>query len=207
MPDPLSRLQAIMRLAYSMRADETAAIARDIYSQLEAAWVDEIRRELGALGIRRNVPLPRGEYADILRRESIQDARSIVNTFNTDLEREIRRLYEANPRGNRNYYISNIEQWRARRAVWKQRQIALMNDKKARHIAQQAFVEENLIGGVYRFDGPAPVCDDCAEKFAAGQVEQEYVDRNPTPLHPNCPHGWRLTGARLGVDLANVWVG
>lgn len=206
-PDTLTKLQRVMRLAYTMRKDEEAVLAREIYAQREAAWIDEMRQQAAQVGVRARIPSPRGEYADLMRRESITDAHSIRNTFNRDLEREIERLYTANPRGNRYYYMRGIERWQAERAQWKQRQIALVNDKTARHWAQQAFVEENLITGTYRFIGPAPVCDDCAAQFAAGVVTQDYVDQNPTPLHPNCPHGWKLSGAQVGVPIGQLWVG
>lgn len=204
---PLSKLQAIMRLAYAMRSDEEAVLARDIERQRVQAWTQAIREEAQKLGIRQAVPFPRGEALDLIRRQSIEDAHSIRNTYNADLEREIQRLYSANARGNRQYYISNIERWHRDRAVWKNRQIALMNNKTARYWAQQAFTEANKLRTDYRFVGPAPVCDDCAAMFAAGVVVQDFVDQNPTPLHPNCPHEWATVGARLGVPVSQVWLG
>jgi len=206
-PDGLTKVQRVMRLAYEMRADETAVLAREIERQRAAAWVDAIRTEARRLGSKANIPLPRGESLDLIRRQSITDARSITNTYNRDLEREIVRLYGANPRGNRNYYISNIERWHAERAAWKNRQIALMNDKSARQWAVQAFIEQNNVRTQYRFAGPAPVCDDCAEMFAAGKVDQAFVDASPAPLHPNCPHAWATVGAKAGVPVNQLWVG
>lgn len=206
--DSLSKLQAVMRLAYSMRADEEAVLARNIQRQREAAWVEQIRAEARAVGAKVNVPFPRGEVLDALRRQSIQDAQSIRRTFNRDLEREIRRLYAANPRGNRHYYISNIERWHERRSRWKDRQIALASDKSARHFASQEFQAANNIREPrYRFDGPAPACDDCGAMFAAGEVDQDFVDRNPAPLHPNCPHFWTRVAGRVGVSQDQLWVG
>lgn len=208
MPDPtLTRLQRIMRLAYEMRPDEEAVLAREIYAQRQAAWVDAIREEARRVGVKVTVPFPRGEEADLLRRASITDAHSIVRTYNRDLERQIAKLYAENPRGNRYYYIKRIEQWHTERAAWKHKQIALMNDKTARYWAQQAFIENNRVSTHYRFAGPAPVCSDCATKFLLGIRDQAYVDENPTPLHPNCPHFWRTVGPRLGVPRAQVWVG
>ena len=207
MPDGLTKVQRVMRLAYEMRADETAVLAREIERQRTAAWWDAMRTEAQRLGYRGSVPLPRGEALDMIRRQSIEDAQSVTRTYNRDLEREIVRLYRENPRGNRHYYTSNIEQWHARRAEWKNRQIALMNDKSARQWARQAFIEHNAVRTDYRFVGPAPVCDDCAANFARGRVDQAFVDANPAPLHPNCPHEWATVGARAGVPVNQLWVG
>jgi hypothetical protein len=209
MPDtPLTRLQRIIRLAYDMRDDEEAQLARSIYDQRARAWVEQVREEAAKVGIRRAIPFPSGADADALRRASIEDAHSIRATYQRDLEREIARLYEANPRGNRQYYISNIERWHAQRAQWKDRQIALYNQKTAAFWAQQAFTMRNRIREPhYLFGGPAPVCEDCQAQFAAGEVDQAHVDANPTPLHPNCPHAWNITRFKLGVPREQAWVG
>jgi hypothetical protein len=204
----LTKLQRVIRLAYEMRDDEEARLARSILDQRSRAWVESIREEAAKVGYRGAIPFPRGEELDLLRRASITDAHSIRATYNADLEREIMRLYNANPRGNRNYYISGIERWHAARAEWKNRQIALYNNKTARYWAQQAFVENNQTRARrYVFSGPAPVCEDCRDQFAAGEVGQDYVDRNPTPLHPNCPHEWQTVRSTLGVPLSQIWVG
>lgn len=206
--DPLTKLQAVMRLAYGMRADEQAVLARNIEDQLRGAWVDQMRLEARSVGSKKPIPFPSGSTLDVLRRQAITDARGILATYNSDLEREIRRLYDANPRGNRNYYMRNIEDWHTRRQAWKDRQIALANDKRARHMASQEFVSANQIQApTFRFDGPAPACDDCGAMFAAGEVDQDFVDRNPAPLHPNCPHFWTRVSGRLGVPLEQLWVG
>lgn len=207
MPDGLTKVQRVMRLAYEMRADETAVLAREIERQRAAAWVDAIRTEARRLGSKANIPLPRGESLDLIRRQSITDARSITNTYNRDLERAIERLYRDNPRGNRHYYQRGIERWHGERAAWKNKQIALMNDKSARQWATQAFIEQNGVRARYRFVGAAPVCDDCAAQFARGVVGQDVVDANPAPLHPNCPHEWATVRPKASVPLNQLWVG
>ena len=208
MPDDrLTKLQRVMRLAYEMRADETAVLAREMERQRTAAWMDAMRTEARKVGYKGPIPSPRGEALDMIRRQSITDARGVTETYNRDLERAIVKLYDANPRGNRNYYMRGIERWHAERARWKNKQIALMNDKSARHWAVSAFVEQNSVQSRYRFAGPAPVCDDCAEMFAAGVVDQAFVDKTPAPLHPNCPHFWSTVRPKLGVPLSQLWVG
>ena len=206
--DPLTKLQSVMRLAYGMRSDEEAVLARNIENHMQAAWTEQMRSEARSVGSKKSIPFPRGEALDMIRRQAITDAHSIRNTYNRGLEREIRRLYDANPRGNRNYYMKNIEDWHAKWQAWKDRQIALVNDKTARYMATQEFNTANDVQGArYVFDGPAPACDDCGAMFAAGEVNQDFVDRNPTPLHPNCPHYWTRVGGRVGVPIEQLWVG
>jgi len=206
-PDGLTKVQRVMRLAYEMRADETAVLAREIERQRVASWVDAIRSEARKVGYKGTIPLPGGQELDLIRRQSITDARSITDTYNRDLERAIVKLYNENPRGNRYYYMRGVERWHDERAAWKNKQIALMNDKSARQWAVQAFIEQNNVRTQYRFAGPAPVCDDCAEMFAAGKVDQAFVDASPAPLHPNCPHTWATVAPKLGVPISRLWVG
>lgn len=205
--DELTRLQRIIRLGYAMQPEDEKALAGQLLSQRSTAWRGAIEDEARRLGVKRPVGPPRGVDLDDLRRMSLEDARSIVRTYNADLQSEIQRLYAANPRGNRQYYISNLERWHAKRSEWKNRQIALQTNKTARYAAQQRFKELNRITTQYRFTGPAPVCDDCAAQFAAGVVDQKHVDRNSTPLHPNCPHEWAMVAPRAGVPLDELWIG
>lgn len=203
-----TKLQRIIRLGFEMQTEDRDELAQSILKQRAAAWRGAIEEEARKVGITRSARGPSGADLNELRRMSIDDAQSIFKTYNADLEREIARLFAANPRGNRNYYISNLETWAQNRAAWKNRQISIMNNKTARHHAQQRFWDMNgARERFYRFDGPAPVCDDCAEMFAAGEVDQRFVDQNPTPLHPNCPHEWKSVGFKLNVAKSDVWMG
>lgn len=204
----LSRLQRIMRLAYEMQSEDEAALAAQIERQRARAWMNALEEEARKVGVRARANAPRFEDLQYLRDLSRRDADSIVNTYNRDLEKQIRALFTENRRGNRQFYSSRLEAWYQKRAAWKDRQIALMNEKTARYYAQQRFRDMNLIGkGTYMFAGPAPVCDDCIDEFAAGEVEQQHVDEHPAPLHPNCPHEWQGTKYQLGVARRDVWVG
>lgn len=206
--DDLTRLQKIIRLGYGMTDGDERELARLIERQRADAWKTALEEEAAKVGVRRKANAPRMGDLQELRNLSQRDAASVVQTYNRDLEREIRRLYDANPRGNRQYYMSNLERWHDQRAAWKNRQIALYSQKTARHYAQQRFRDENgAYGQTYVFSGPAPVCDDCAEQFAAGEVDQRHVDENPTPLHPNCPHEWDAAGFRLSVPADQLWTG
>ncbi len=207
--DDLTRLQRIMRLAYEMQPEDEQELSRAILSQRTRAWRDAIQEEAAKLGVRRRANAPSGADLDTLRQMSQEDARSIRRTYNADLEREIRRLFDENPRGNRTYYTSRLDAWYEKRRAWKDKQIALWNNKTARHEATEQFKALNGIRGAKSvFTGPAPVCDDCADKFAMGEVEQRVVDRYPTPLHLGCPHSWVVTQMpRPDVPLNELWMG
>ncbi len=204
----LTRLQRIMRLAYSMQPEDEAALAAQIERQRSRAWQTALEEEAQKVGVRARANAPRRDDLQYLRDVSRSDAESIARTYNADLEKQIRALFTENPRGNRQFYASRLEAWYSKRAAWKDRQIALMNEKSARYYATQRFREMNLIGRAkFRFDGPSPVCDECIDNFAAGEVEQEYVDTHPTPVHIGCNHDWKGTKYQLGVSRRDVWIG
>lgn len=204
----LTRLQRIMRLAYSMQPEDEAQLAAQIERQRSRAWMTALEEEARKVNVRARANAPRRDDLQYLRELSRSDAASIARTYNRELEKQIRDLFAENPRGNRQFYASRLEAWYGKRASWKDRQIALMNEKSARAYATQRFRDMNLIGrATYRFVGPAPVCPDCADMFSKGVVEQQFVDTNPAPLHPNCPHEWTGTKYQLGVSRQDVWVG
>ena len=208
--DPTARLSTLKRrllVAFEFVPPDADLLAESIYRQRAGAWQQAMTEQARSTGSHRTGRVPSGTDALYLRQVSIEDAQSIRRTFNSDLEREIERLYTANPDGGRDYYVSNLVQWADDRAAWKDRQISLMNQKTARFYAQQRFKDMNRVRANYRFTGPSPVCDDCADKFALGIVDQRVVDGDPTPLHQNCPHEWAFTDAKPGVSLDNLWVG
>lgn len=206
-PIRLDNLKRRLLVAFEFAPPDEQTLAEIIYQHRARVYQLAMTEQARASGSRKRGLLPRGADAQYLRDVSLDDARSIRNTFNRDLERQIEKLYAANPAGGRDYYVSNLTQWADDRAAWKDRQIALMNEKTARFYAQQRFKDMNRIAGEYLFDGPPPVCDDCVDKFALGRVGQREVDVNPTPLHQNCPHEWKLINARLGVSASELWTG
>jgi hypothetical protein len=203
----IDRLKRRLHVAYEFALPDEPTLAEIIYRHRAAAYQAAMTEQARTAGSRRRGHLPTGMDARYLKDVSLDDARSIRATFEKDLDREIERLYAANPDGRRDYYVSNLTTWADERAAWKDRQIALMNNKTARFYAQQRFKDMNKVTANYRFAGPAPVCEDCADKFALGEVGQSVVDVDPTPLHPNCPHEWIFTNAKIGLPLDQLWVG
>jgi hypothetical protein len=209
MPGNLDALKRRLSVAYEIALPDEQTLTFTIYRQRVAAWQQTLTEEAAKLGSRKTGKAPSGVDAAYLQRQSREDAQSIRRTFQRDLEREIERLFNANPQGDRAYYIANLEQWADTRAQWKDRQIALYNNKTAQYYAQQRFHEMNkIVGASFRFMGPAPACDDCGSLFAAGVVDQAYVEENPAPVHTGCPHWWESVDMpRPGVPLNELWVG
>jgi hypothetical protein len=196
-----------LAVAFEIAPPDEQTLTESIYRQRALAWQDAMTGYARQAGSKATGQGPFEGDRQYLLDVSRDDAASIRSTFNRELSNEIARLYAANPDGDRQYYITNLTTWADRRADYKDRQIALMNQKTARHYAQQRFKDMNKVQAQYRFSGPAPVCDDCAAQFAAGVVGQKHVDDNSAPLHPNCPHEWAMVEPKLGVSEGKIWVG
>jgi hypothetical protein len=207
MPAP-DHLKQRLKLAYEYSIPDERDLAEGIYRQRATAYRDEMTDQARQLGSAQTGRMPGGQDQAYLLKWSLEDAQSIRRTFNRDLERQIDRLYEANPDGKRDYYVNALEQWASERAVWKDRQIAIYNSKTAQQYAQQRFLAMNsLRGSQFRFVGPPPICDDCVDMLAMGVVGELVVNRYPTPLHPNCPHRWKFVSAGMTISINELWVG
>lgn len=204
-----TRLLRILKLLYHQTDEDVKALSEMLLAQRKAAWEAAIRAEAQQFGYTVRPHAPRREDLDELRRMSEEDARSIVKTWNRDVDRQLARLYQTNRRGNRHYYAKNMEDWAAKRDVWKSRQIATYTEFSTKQYAQRRFWEMNgLRGARYVFDGPPPVCDDCRSLYGLGVVDQAVVDANPTPRHVGCPHFWRmLPWTADPPPLRELWVG
>lgn len=204
-----SNLVRIITLLYSMQQDDINLLADRLLQQRATEWQQSISQELRRYGCSQTGQAPVGSDALELFRLSENDARSIAQTYNRELQNQVQRLYTANPRGNRNYYTSNLEKWAAKRDVYKGQQIALNTAATTRQFAQTRFRQMNGIeGGKYLFSGAPPVCAKCVSLKAKGLVTQEFVSRHPSPQHPNCPHEWvDARPRRTKIDCATAWAG
>ena len=202
-----TELIQVMSLLYRMQSDDIRQMQDELLERQKQAWRTALSEQARQFGCNASPNDPSGSDLRELRAQSNEDARSIADTWNRDVERQLERLFDANPRGNRNYYAANMEQWAAQRATWKSNQIALQTVQVVRGFAQQRFAQENgLRGNRYLFVGPPPVCSVCVRHFAAGVVDQRYVDRVQIPVHPGCPHEWRLQTAQR-LNCSEIWVG
>lgn len=201
-----SNLVRIITLLYSMQSDDINLLADRLLQQRSVEWQRSMTQELRRYGCSQTGQFPVGSDALELFRMSETDAAGIANTYNRELRSQVQRLYTANPRGNRNYYTSNLEQWAAKREIYKAQQIALNTAGTTRQMAQTRFRQMNNIEGKYLFGGPPPVCIRCVRLRAMGLVAREVMQRYPTPIHVNCPHEWR-DGRPKGIDCATAWTG
>jgi hypothetical protein len=187
----MSDLLRIIGLLYQMQAADIATLERDLLQRRKAAWRQALSECGQRYGSTRPPNPPSREDLAELKRMCREDARSIATTWNRDVERQLQKLYTANPKGNRHYYAKQMEAWAQKRAVWKNPQIALQTEQTTRFYAQDRFRQMNgLRGGQYVFQGPPPVCGECVGHFAAGLVDEVYVHRHPAPVHIGCPHEW-----------------
>jgi hypothetical protein len=202
-----TRLLQIIGLLYRMNADDEVALAKELTLARQRAWTLTIRNEARRLGCDKTPQKATGTQLRDLESMSLEDAKSIARTWNRDVEREIGRLFETNRRGNRYYYAKNVEAWAARRAVWKDAQIALNTEQSTIRYAKEQFWKQNKLLGV-RFvaSGPAAVCKVCIRIFAAGVVDYRYTQRHPLPAHINCPHTYETLTLEKRA-CAEIWVG
>jgi len=98
-----TRLLRILKLLYHQRDEDVKALADLLLAQRKTAWESALRAEAAQYGYTGPVHPPRREDLAELRRMSEDDARSIVNTWNRDVDRQLARLYAQNRRGNRHY--------------------------------------------------------------------------------------------------------
>lgn len=203
---PNTQLLRTLTLLYQMQDADQRALQAEIEASLKRSYRETMTEQAQAVGnmIARGKD-PSGTDLAEIRRIAALDAQSITNTWNQDVEREITRLYNANPRGNRAYYFKNLEAWADARGQWKNAQIALMNEGNGARIARESFIKNNDFTVLFRFDGPAPRERECAELFAVGEVDSEFVRRHETPIHFGCPHGWIVS--RAVGNINNLFLG
>lgn len=202
-----TRLLQTIALLYRMASADVTALTDSLLERRKADWITVLSEEARRHGCNQRGQAPRLQDLAELRAMSTEDARSIADTWNRDLERQLVKLFDANPRGNRNYYFSNLERWAAERDRWKLPQIAIQTAQTTRWYAQNRFrVMNGLRGGRYRFVGPPPTCKDCITRFAAGIVDERYIQRFPCPRHISCPHSYELVRPKK-ISCDRLWLG
>lgn len=208
MPAP-SELTARISQLYRYTDADVRQLTEMIFQQRRDVWRSTITAELRSIGVTRaSSRPPSGRDLRYLEKISKEDAESIANTWNKWVERRIDELWDANPKGNRQYFFSNLERLAAERDAHHQRLIALNTDSTTVQYAKERFVEENgLQDSHYEYSGPSPVSDECKDRFADGIVTYEYIRRNPVPAHPRCPHQWERVSLDAAFDVADIWIG
>lgn len=191
---------------YRMDAVDIEALAAQLERQTTIVYRQEIQRNLNLYKCQRLVTGPDAAAQQWIADKTRQDAEGIANTYNTQLEREIQRLYASNKFGNRYHYIRGLDAWASKRNAYKAPSIALNTMTAARQYAAQRFREENNVTGRMVFVGPPPVCKRCLRLKALGPVSVEQARAYGDSQHPNCPHSWEQL-IPTAIDCENAWTG
>lgn len=204
-----SKLLQVMRLLYQMQPEDRDRLEAELLAQEKRAWdtaLTEKGRQYTGRNLRPNAPS--GADLVFLKQMAQADADSIAATYNRAVERQLNRLFQANPRGNRSYYAKGMEAWARDRERWHPQQVAGNTVQRTREYAKERFMEMNGIRPKgYTLAGPVPVCDECIAADRAGVVDEAYIRRHPMPAHPGCDHEWEeLPGAKAPA-LRNLWLG
>lgn len=192
-----------------MDSSERDNLYVNIRRQKIRSWQRAIANEASRFGCTAaRVRAPSGASADMIDRQAERETDSIVKTFNRWIELRIEELYRQNPRGNRQYYISNLDRLIRERNVHKAPQIALMTEQNIRELARREFWKRNKIKGGRRLSGPPPVCKECSKLMAKGTVTEEYANERPCPRHIGCTHEWGIMSPQPAIiGCAQMWVG
>jgi hypothetical protein len=204
-----SRLLQILGLAYRYQVSDTDQLTNELLSQEKQAWRTVLREKAQQYtGFSLSPRDPSGRDLHTLKDWAREDAESIAATWNQAVERQLQRLFEANPKGNRYYYIKNMQAWEAKRTAWHSRMVSAQTVGRVREYAKSRFLEENGVRSAgHILTGPPPVCDDCIDLMRLGVVASAVRRRNPTPRHPNCDHEWEEVNAAGSIPLDELWLG
>lgn len=204
----ISKLTGIIATLYSYHDSDIDALADEILDARKASWRDTMTKLAQQAGFDRAVGQdPSGADLAAMRRQSREDAEGIAETHNKSIEIQIRDLRKDNPRGNRNFYFSNLETWSEERDAWKKPQIALNTNNTTAQVALERFVEANNAQATFVFFGPVPQEQECEDLMKLGVVTEEFAKRNPTPIHINCPHTWETRALIIPRDVDRIFVG
>ncbi len=201
-------VEAFKRLVHR-DSEDVRQVAALLERKRVRVWKATMRNEAGSLGFNVTVDRLEGSSWDWIRRQSLEDARSIVRTHNRDRNRFLDKFMREHPEAGREEIAQAYEEWLRRRVGWKSRQIATQTEYSTQAEARRRFRERNkLTGAKYVFVGPPPVCEDCADKFAMGVVSWEITQKYPAPRHIGCTHQWRvLSTTAPKLKRSELWIG
>lgn len=203
----MSRLTQIIALLYEMAPSDVSQLEGQLLEQRKAAWDTALREKATEYGCSGTPNPPSGADLQELKAMSHEDAQSIADTWNREVENQVERLYAADKYGSRYYYADRMDAWARDRGVWKNAQIAIQTEMTTRAYAVNRFLAMNgLRGGKFLFKGPPAVCEVCINEFAMGLVSQAYVDSHPCPRHIGCPHTWEEAKIR-DLPCDEMWLG
>ena len=204
-PDVVKLVHLAMRMdAYDME-ELRAALLRVSRS----AYEDELTIQAGLVGCPGRVGrLTNGAILSEINKDCLNDAQSIVNTYNFDLLAEITRIRSDVPTANRHVYASRLNDWSTRRGEWKVPQVTQFAVNRARSKAQTDFYNTNSSFGMAVLQPTTAKCPICQGWINRGNVPLRVATNNPPPYHVNCPHGWDIYPEKVArEECPLLWMG
>jgi len=205
----LTDVQKLVHLAMRMDSTDEEAIRGTLLRERRRAYEGELTLQARRIGCGRQMArLGNGPILSALNDMSKEDARSIVATYNYDLAFAIRAIGQETPTANRHTYAKRLQGWEAKRASWKNTQIAEYTENSARSRAQQDFYQYNHPQGVAVLLPKEGVCPVCKGWIKRGRVDARVAQQHPPPYHPNCPHVWDFNWKKFSDrQCENLWMG
>lgn len=175
---------------YAFQPRDIAALQTQIESQLSATYRQVIAQQLRLYSCQKLATGPDATSLKWIRGKAKDDAQSIAATYLKELTNKVSSLRKESPKGNRFFYLKNLEIWSTARDKHKIPSIGLNTATAARAYAQDRFIRENKITGRFAPVGPPPVCIKCVRIFAKGALTWVECQKpqNFLPAHVSCPH-------------------
>jgi len=198
----------VIRPLYAMIPDDVEQLTERLEQQMVVVYRQTIQLQLNLYRCQRLVTGPDAQSQAWIENKAQADAESIARTYRRELENQIKRIYESNPRSNRFLYMRELDAWATRRNQYKLPSIALNTMTAVRRYATDRFIVENGIKGKFVLVGPPPVCLICIRIKAKGPMtfEQTQQPRNQLPAHVNCVHQYGQL-IPTAIDCENAWTG
>lgn len=204
----LSNVAKLVHLAFRWDSQHQAEIETQIFKNMRTSYENELTRNAAALGCNRVGRLREGQELTDLKRMAIDHAASIVRTYNLDLSRAIAAIRQENPRANRYYYATRLEQWDANRKGWKDKQVMLMTVQFASQAAREDFLRNNPVTGKVYVQPKTAAEPECQALIDGEPYDTDIVFRTPLPLHFNCVHSYVTKYDRIPKSgCEDLWMG
>lgn len=192
-PAPVSKQQltAVQQMVYdafSVGPSYEDLLAQEMFKQATTDFGAAILQEAQAAGydlagsLKLTDPMVLGD----LRGRAQFAARSISDTYNAEMRRQIARIGEEVSTANRATYLKRLADWDAARWQKHLPGISATELGTARNYAQVDFIYRNQLTGRARVDPQEAVCPDCEGLVAEDWVSLEEGYTWSLPLHVNC---------------------
>jgi hypothetical protein len=213
--DGLSPIENVLYAAYQFKGSEVFAIELPAQKRAIEAYRSEITRLIADVGCTGQANLPSGTQRATLLGSVTDGISGAMDNFNNALKKQIQQAVAANPKGRRSEFKGQLDAWSKRRLTNMSSLIVTSTRNSASAYASQQFkVNNQLTSERYVYEGRHPngqkllptSSAECIARVAAKDVDYAYVQANPVPNHPRCPHKWQLFSSP-NVDCKQVWRG